>query len=1188
MEAAWWHTWPVLLRNRPAKTLVGVAASAGGLEALRELFTATQPDKDTAYVVIQHLAPDKTSLMPSLLARSTNLIVEEVTDGAVPVGGRIYVLGPGVDVVLEGQQLRLVELQASYPRLPIDRFFVSLAEVYRENAVGVVLSGTGTDGSQGVLAVKAQGGRVLIQDPSTAAFDGMPAAAIESGTGDVIAPPPELAQALVRLPPIRVDEESPPPPFGRLLAAIKHHVGVDLSGYKAGTLLRRIEAHQQRLGLSLEAMAQQAELEPGRASEILSDLMVTVTDFFRDPAAFEAVIDKVLLPRLTEKPVAEPLRLWVAGCATGQEAYSLAILVDEAIEQLGQHRLVKIFATDVDPASLERAAAGVYTIEEVQRVSEARRERYFTRSAAGQYAVNERLRGHVVFARHDVIEDPPFSRVDLVSCRNLVIFLEAEQQRRVYSVLHFAARPDGYVMLGSSELPPTGGAFETVDHVHRLFRVRGGGLGAHVMNSRDPHVPALTVTTSSARPPVPRQVPPVVLDAILPGAWLVCDLDRRVLYTHGDMRQYLDLSAGVPQATLDGLFEGSFVSLVLTTMGEVIASGAPCSTQAPLDDRMVTLVIEALPKLDAFLVRLDPPPEHTRGSDNVVQFSSEDLARLRPLHDEIASLRAKLRATTEEREAAHEELQATNEELMSSNEELQSSNEELQSTNEELHTVNAELLGKIEELSTTTADLENLFRNIGAGVIYLDATFRLRRFNPPATSFVPIGEHDRGRFITDFASRLDIDLGEVAGEALKGWGLIRRDAHDPQGRIIAVMAAPYQTESYDNAGVVITLTDVTPEREAYARNQVLAAALRMAGAYTAVLDGRLRFVHLDTTLAQECGGSALDLVGHDASSFLTSEPPLPDGLRVLVDSLDRTHPWDGTLRLIRPSGSSSVLRARLFASEGSSGTSTIVLIADPLTPEETPDAAVERLSLQLQRLALVAMWELRPASDSAAISPEMATMLGVPPAFLSSTEHVFEHIHPRDRSTVERALEEAVAQGKAYRLAIPVEHPTHPRMLLSTAFPSGHPGECPAELITGIQQDITNVLFDHARMTDALIAWLPTQGPIGTSAHLTRLFERKPDESDLDWVTTWVDSKDSGRWRLWLEQSFEHKNIVPIDVHLCGVDLRVRWFGIRVVGGTTGLLIVGSRWSACALFPPDPESSPFVDVQDSGQLMKGH
>ncbi|MCH9688365.1 MAG: PAS domain-containing protein, partial [Deltaproteobacteria bacterium] len=840
-------------------------------------------------------------------------------------------------VTLEDGAFRLHGVTGRYPRLPIDRFMTSLAEAEGVDKVAIILSGTGTDGSQGVLAIKARGGRVLIQDPASAGFDGMPNAAIESGAGDLVGRPRELAAAITDPPPPPQHHEEPPAAYSQLVTTLRDHTGVDLVQYKQGTMLRRLDACMQRSSQTIEQLTHRLESDNRFANVLLSDLTVTVTDFFRDPLSFESFTEHALVPTLSQRATNEPLRIWTAGCATGQEAYTLAMLAEEAIDRLGQRFPIKVFATDIDTRSLEFAAAGTFTETQLQRVSEDRRERFFVQQDNDRFTAIEPLRRNIVFARHDILVDPPFSHVDIVSCRNLLIYLEPEAQRRVYAVLHFAAKPGGYVMLGSSETPPSTGAFESVDRANRLFRIRGKRPASEVVvQSAPPRATASTPTESLEQPRLPR----AIVNAFVPGTWIAVDDDNVIRYTNGDLRPFLDLPGGTPRPTLDGMVRAELASLAQTAIRRASSTGRQVHARGELEGEELVVVARALtPHAPGWLLHINPPHGPDVGADHVV-IEPSPVDQIQPLHEEIAELRRQLREVTEEREATHEELQATNEELMSSNEELQSSNEELQSVNEELHTVNAELQSKLQLLTTTTDDLKNLLRNVSVGVIYLDAGMRIREFNPAAVEFVPIDDHDLGRVITDLAPRLAIDFHSLTSRALGEQRASHIESTDQSGQVVLVTASPYRTADLMTDGVVLTFTDVTAGRVATAQVEALSRALDLMGSHTAVLGPQLEIHHAGATLMRECGLTAETVKGAAAESLFTTDPPRSDGLGAVVEAAQQTGRWDGRLRLVRQGHTSRVVQATVLGVPSGGSASGFVVVANPTGRNLNGDAPV--------------------------------------------------------------------------------------------------------------------------------------------------------------------------------------------------------------------------------------------------------
>jgi two-component system, chemotaxis family, CheB/CheR fusion protein len=819
----------------PPPYVVGIGASAGGLEALQRFFDHIAPDTELAFVVVQHLSPDFKSLMDELLGRHTELPIQLVEDGMPVRPGHVYLIPPKKEMIISGGRLLLSERDRQQElNLPIDVFFRSLAQDCGRRSIAIVLSGSGSDGSRGIRDVHEAGGLVLVQDLESAQFGGMPRTAAEAGVADAILPPHDMPSRLERHlraggKPSRV-EEAPGPvgasAFLEVYRMLEREFGLDFNHYKPSTVTRRIE---RRLRLSQTDDVEQylARLR-GQRSELdvlYRDLLIGVTRFFRNEEAF-GVLEQSVLPELVrDRPDRRPLRAWVAGCATGEEAYSLAILLHEATSGRGA-RPFTVFATDVHPGSLEIAGRAFYPEEALVNVSPERRDRYFIRSGASYQLVPE-IRQSIVFAPHNVIKDAPFTRVDLVSCRNLLIYLQPAVQQKVLSQFHFALNHGGILFLGPSESPGgLLGAFEAVDRHWRLYRKHS--------DVRIPVDPRLTPRRPEPRAsggPLP--VPPArytaahlmaTYDALLaehmPPSLLVNDRGELVHAFCGASRflrprdgrqglELIDLVGDELRTIVAGGLRRALLSPITIAFKNVplTVDGAPAEYDVTLRRVMpknseVPHVLVGFQPVDPEASR--PPPAET--SIDVRQLSRDELGSLQA---ELDYTKENLQAAIQQLETGNEELQASNEELMSSNEELQSTNEELQSVNEELYTVNAEYQSKIAELTELTNDMDNLLASTDIGTIFLDGELRIRKFTPQVAESFSLLPQDVGRSIETFATTMDYpELAADVRRVLATGQRIEREIADRRGRAFFLRILPYRAKG-GTAGAVITLIDVS-------------------------------------------------------------------------------------------------------------------------------------------------------------------------------------------------------------------------------------------------------------------------------------------------------------------------------------------------------------------------------------------
>ena len=827
--------------ERKPTYVVGLGASAGGLEALEQFFSNMPSDTGMAFVVVQHLSPDFKSLMDELLARHTTMKIHRVENGMVVQPNGIYLIPPKKNMILSEGKLLLTEQDPSGGlNLPIDIFFRSLAQDTGKHAVAVVLSGTGSDGSRGLQDVHESGGLIAVQSVESAGFDGMPRNAIGTGMAQIIASAQAIPEAIIQYldDPDSIgvddDEDEPVVPGGELAAIFslfRGRYGVDFTLYREATIQRRIERRMQMI--RIRRLIDYVEIlrnDPHELEQLYRDLLVEVTQFFRDPQAFDRLRDDVI-PNLLNDVSAprQEIRVWVAGCATGEEAYSLAMLLDDCAMERDMSPIIKVFATDVHRTSLEIASTGVFSASSVENVPVKLRNRYFTKSNS-LYHVNQELRQMVIFAPHNIASDPPFTRIDLISCRNVLIYIRPEVQERVLSLFHFGLKVGGYLLLGSSEtVGDLSKEFQTVDQHWRIFKkLRDVRLRqattiplAPALSGVVQSKPSLTATLIGPDNSVDTSFFEDVIDRYVPPSFVVNRL-YELVHSFGDANKVLTQPKGRPTLEVLKMVDGDLKMALSTALhrssrenDRVILQGV----RVPLDGKEVTMQVSVEPcskkAQELFLVSLEElkdAPIQKPGTD-IEQFRADDHAaqRIVDLERELEFKKETLQTTVEELESSNEELQSTNEELVASNEELQSTNEELHSVNEELYTVNAEHQRKIEELTCLTADMENLIRATDIGTIFLDRDLCIRRFTPAITAAFNILEQDIGRPIDQFAYRFDNP----------GWAKMARQVIEDGNPIELQLQMPGTTNTYLKRirpyrdldgkinGVVITFTDIS-------------------------------------------------------------------------------------------------------------------------------------------------------------------------------------------------------------------------------------------------------------------------------------------------------------------------------------------------------------------------------------------
>jgi two-component system CheB/CheR fusion protein len=841
--------------NGPA--VVGIGASAGGLEALEAFFADIPTGSGAAFVVVQHLDPTRKGMLVDLLQRATRLLVTEATEGMVLAADRVYVIPPNRDLRIAGSRLRLSEPEASRGlRLPVDVLFRSLAAQRGASSVGVVLSGMGSDGTLGLQAIKDSGGVTFVQDPDTAAFDGMPRSALAADVADVVAPVGELAARVLehvhRIVPAagerrggdrvetRAVDQADRADLDQIIELLHTATGHDVSLYKPGTIIRRIE---RRMALQqLDKLADYLRFlreHPAEVGRLHRELMIGVTSFFRDPEVWTELRDRVLPALFAAHPDGGALRAWTPACSTGEEAYTLAMTFLEALDRLPSAPpfTLRIFATDIDANAIERARAGVYPLAVAADIGAERLDRFFVRTET-HLEISRRVRQMVVFAPHDIVGDPPFTRLDIITCRNLLIYLEPELQQRILSAMHYALNQDGVLVLGVAEtVGDAAEHFEPVIERARIYRRRGTAAAQPARlfqytsaaprsgSLRGPLAAAATTTAADgSRLHLQHVLERALAQSYGPPAVLT-DHQGNILYVSGRTGNFLEPASGranwnVMAMALDGLrlvLSRAFRAALASNREEHIEAA-----RIESDDvvRLVDVTVRPLGRdgvdADVVLVVFDerPPPESPSGAPSVEGVDADVVAALNAeLETAYTELRAAYddaQSTREEMALLNEELQSTNEELQSINEELTTSMEEMQSMNEELQTLNRELQRRVDELVFASDDMANLLDSTQIATLFLDSELRVRRFTARMGALVNLIDSDVGRPFSDLTSRLRYpELADDVRAALVADDVVGREVRTDDARWFAVRVMPYRTHDHRVDGVVITFTDVT-------------------------------------------------------------------------------------------------------------------------------------------------------------------------------------------------------------------------------------------------------------------------------------------------------------------------------------------------------------------------------------------
>ena len=834
--------------NRPAGTgaeqaplVIGIGASAGGLEVLQQLFACIPPDSGLSFVVVQHLSPDYKSLMADILGKHTSISVYQAENGMRVEPDTVYLIPPKKLMTIRDGKLILTDYAANSLNHPIDTFFASLAEEKREHAIVAVLSGTGTDGTNGVKLVKEHGGLVIAQAPESAKFDGMPRSVINTGLADFVLSPEEIAEEILNfsnnptlLRPLRGDSPisedetlfSEEETLSHIYAILKNASGIDFTYYKRSTILRRIE--RRMLVTHTSSLAEFAHLlgdSPEEVHILVKEILIGVTNFFRDPAFFEKLKYNAIYKIVERAREDEPIRVWSAGCSTGEEAYSIAILFHEVMEELSVRRDVKIFATDVDSRAIEQAGKGVFSENIIDDITPGRLAKHFIK-AGDQYQISKEIRRMIVFATHNMFSDPPFGKLDLISCRNVMIYFRPVMRRGLFAIFHSALKNGGFLFLGKSE---TAGEyvnlFKPVCSAEKIYVHKAEGkvedLAPPTFNIPNIQNISLKGLQSGLRQNDEAQVESRYvrfLERHLP-ATVVLNGDNTVLHFFGSYNDYMALSPG--KASLNffhmvsedlSLVAATAISRCRSEHSAITYTGI--AVDCPSGRRIISLTVEPIPgdseEDDGLVAVIFQENTEAVVDGEIEKFDLDATAarRIADLEREFQESQNDLRATIQRLETVNGELQAANEELLTANEELQSSTEELQSVNEELYTVNTEHQLKLDELTTMTNDLSNFLSSTMIGILFVDSNLNIRMFTEYVGREFQLMEHDIGRPIQIFAHSFpDEEIERDCRTVLKDLKSIDREVTAMNGRFYTLRIAPYRTTENSIRGLVITIID---------------------------------------------------------------------------------------------------------------------------------------------------------------------------------------------------------------------------------------------------------------------------------------------------------------------------------------------------------------------------------------------
>ena len=873
---------PATVSRTAVFPVAGIGASAGGLEAFESFFRHLAPHSGIAFVLVPHLDPNHASILSEILQRATTLKVSEATDRVTVQPDHVYIVPPNRDMAIFQGQLHLsVPDQPRGQRMPIDFFFRSLADERAEMAIGIILSGTGSDGTLGLRAIQGAGGICLVQEPDTAKYDGMPQSAIHAGYATHILAVEEMPRLLLEIGKRQAVRSTLPAQapsiigsgFDRILLLLRGATGHDFSQYKKSTVARRIERRMVQHQIDdIASYASYLEEHPAEVTRLFKELLINVTSFFRDPEAFAVLKQELFASLRATTPPGYVFRVWVVGCATGEEAYSIAILLRELVDETRQNFKVQIYATDLDEDVITSARIGCFPLNIAQDLTPERLHRFFSQDDAG-YHVNKEIREMIIFAVHSVIKDPPFTRLDLLSCRNLLIYLELALQQQLIRNFHYALKPEGLLLLSVSEsISSDAELFLPISRQWKLFRSAPSDKPSRTMSPLDlPALPRGKPTDAPIAPPARAfnyadLTHRVLLQSYAPASVLT-DAQGNILYVYGDTGRYLSPPPGEATLNIVPMVKPDLQAVLRHAILNAVADNASPQTRdvAVKRDGKLSTVRFSLRKLpgraagESMLLMsfedLPEPPTERGEKDGVLSEAQlHEHQRAEELERELAYHRQTLQATIEAQQSSNEELisineelQSTNEELQSSNEELETSREELYSLNEELITVNAELHSTIAQLTSVQSDMKNLLDNVSAGTIFLDREFHIRRFTREAQRVYGLVVSDVGRSLADLRSRIDgEDLLARAQQVLDTLRPYESEVRTAKGVSYQVRIQPYRTFDEQIDGVVVTFTDITLRVAAEAERQL---ALEMAESIVdtvreplVVLDGHLKVI----------------------------------------------------------------------------------------------------------------------------------------------------------------------------------------------------------------------------------------------------------------------------------------------------------------------------------------------------------
>jgi two-component system CheB/CheR fusion protein len=916
-----------------AHPIVGIGASAGGLEAFRLLLKNLPPDTDLAFVLVQHLDPGHESMLTSLLSKATQMPVTEVKEGMRAEPNHVYIIPPNTTMgILKGNLHLTARMEPGFRHMPIDYFLRSLADDQGSGAIGVILSGAATDGTLGLKAIKAEGGITFAQDEKTAKYDSMPRSAIAAGCVDFVLSPEKIARELARIgrhPYLRVSPAEPVPlpaendtDLRTLFLLLRNATGVDFSFYKYSTLKRRIVRRMVLHKIArLSQYLKHLQENPGELRALYEDILIHVTAFFREPETFQELKDTILPNLLRTKPSGEPIRVWIAGCSTGEEAYSIAMVLLEHLGDRAASVPIQLFGTDISEAAIEQARAGTYSESSVAEVSPDRLRRFFVKGN-GEYQITKSLREMCIFARQDLAKDPPFSRMDLISCRNVLIYMGPVLHKKLMGIFHYALKPTGFLILGKSEsISGFSDLFMPVGRKHKIYSKKPAET--HPVFGLPPADDDRALERAETKHETPmkfdlrKEADRLVINHYAP-AGLIASESLHIVQFRGDAAPFLSPSQGEASLSLLRMVRPEFAMELRAAIHLARKQDAPVRKEGVLikrNGRLREVSLQVVPFQGGpgeggaaeryFLILFEetrvPDVESAKSPTSPAKASNSQVAEISRLRRELQTAKAYLQSIIEEHEATNEELKAASEEVQSANEELQSTNEELetakeelQSTNEELVTVNEQMQNRNVELAQLSDDLINLLGGVDIPIVMLGSDLRIRRFTPQAERLLNLLPTDVGRPIDNIRPNLkiyaksgELDLAALIREVIDTVSLKEQEVQDLNGRWYSMRLRPYRTADNKIDGAVVIFIDIhalkTTQTAVQELNSFSTAVMESAAALVMVTDGQGRIVRFNRA-CQQVSGYSLEAV---QGKYIWEVPLIPADEIEKVKAVDR-------------------------------------------------------------------------------------------------------------------------------------------------------------------------------------------------------------------------------------------------------------------------------------------------------------